>query len=242
MARVLVTRAQPEAHETAKRLAALGHEAIVSPVLEISFLPGALDPTGIQALLFSSAAAAHALAHEEKLKTIPVLAVGDATARAAREAGFDDVRSAKGAGADLIALAQTTLSPSGPMVLHASGADTAVDIPEALRAHGFNAGRICVYQAEPARALTGTALDRLRAKPPRLDAVLFHSARGAESFVALLGARNLREAAASLSALCMSARVAEAAKALPWKEILVAPAPREDALLSLLAPMVGERS
>jgi uroporphyrinogen-III synthase len=62
-----------------------------------------------------------------------------------------------------------------------------------------------------------------------LDAVMFHSARGAETFVAL-GAPNSR----ALTAACLSPAVAEAAGKVPWRRIVVAPAPRDDVLLTAL--------
>jgi uroporphyrinogen-III synthase len=239
---VLVTRAAPEAEATAARLRELGHEAIVSPVLEIESTPLTIDAHGVQALLFTSAAAPRALAGQEALKSLRVIAVGDATARAAREAGFLHVASADGAGADLIALARSSLLPRAGLIVHLAGEDVAVDVAEALQDAGFDARRVSIYRAAPARALTDQAVSALRAAPPRIESVLFHSARGADSFARLLVEAGIGGAVSKLSALCLSQRVADAAKALAWRDIIVASAPREAALLSLLQRSAGERT
>jgi uroporphyrinogen-III synthase len=62
-----------------------------------------------------------------------------------------------------------------------------------------------------------------------LDAVTFHSPRAAETFVALGAPKSVE-----LTAACLSEAIAAAARAVPWKRLIVASAPREDALLDAL--------
>jgi uroporphyrinogen-III synthase len=73
-------------------------------------------------------------------------------------------------------------------------------------------------------------------------AVLFHSARGAEAFIALAHAAGVQHSGAMLSAMCLSARVAEAAQPFGFKEIRVAQSPRETSLLNLLAAHAADRA
>jgi len=86
---VLVTRPEPGAAETAARLAARGLRAVLAPALVLTplhspLLQRLLPPA--QALLLPSRAAARAVAPS----TIRVIAVGEATAEAARAQGFGD--------------------------------------------------------------------------------------------------------------------------------------------------------
>ena len=53
--KIWITRAQPGADETAGRVRALGHEAVVLPLLTVETLPAELDLTGVGALAFTSA-------------------------------------------------------------------------------------------------------------------------------------------------------------------------------------------
>ena len=77
---VLITRPEPGAAETARRVAALGWRPILAPALVLAPRPFAAPPA--QALLLTSRAAARALPPSDT----PVLAVGEATAAEARAA------------------------------------------------------------------------------------------------------------------------------------------------------------
>ncbi len=217
--RVAVTRASPGAERTADRLRAMGAEPVLTPLLTI--VPRAYDTNveGAQALLFTSINGVHAFPDARRLHAMPVLTVGDATAHAAREAGFTDVRSADGDVVALIAMAKRALAPSRGKLVHIAGEHVAGDLAGELRAAGFSIERRVAYSAQAAPKLPPQLLEPL-------DVVLFHSARAAETFVRL-GAPN----AAHLRAACISAAVAAAAAEVKWGRTIVAPAPREDALL-----------
>ena len=97
MVRVLITRPREDAEALAEALAVRGVEALVEPLLEIVPLnPGDFDLAGVQAALLTSANGARALAAATGLRDVPVLAVGEATAAAARAAGFAEVAVAGG--------------------------------------------------------------------------------------------------------------------------------------------------
>lgn len=218
--RVAITRALPDAERTAERLSALGAEPILAPLLNIIPCAYDTDVEDAQALLFTSANGVRAFPDARRLHAKVVLTVGDATAEAARAAGFTDVRSADGDVLALVELAKARLTPSGGKLIHIGGEHIAGDLVGELRAAGFNVERRIAYAARAAIA----APPALNAP---LDIVLFHSARAAEIFV-LLGAPN----AAQLTAACLSQAVADAAAKAQWARIIVAPAPREDALLT----------
>src|SRR4051794_13058031 len=94
--RVAITRALPEAERSAEKLRTLGAEPVVAPLLEVKDRTFDANLSGVQALLFTSANGVRSTARKITARDLPALTVGDATARAARDAGFSDVRSAGG--------------------------------------------------------------------------------------------------------------------------------------------------
>ena len=91
MRRVLVLRPEPGAGATAKRAREQGLDAVAVPLFEIERLDWqAPEAGGFNGLLLTSAnAVRHGGEALASLRGLNVYAVGDATADAAREAGFD---------------------------------------------------------------------------------------------------------------------------------------------------------
>ena len=77
---------------------------------------------GAAGLLFTSANGVRAFAAASPRRDLPALAVGDATAAAARAAGFADVASAGGNVADLALLVRRRLEPEAGALVHSRGA------------------------------------------------------------------------------------------------------------------------
>ena len=114
--RVLVTRPEPDAQDEVAALAARGHEGIVSPLLVIEQVKDvALDLDGAQALNVTSRNALRALPRHPALdaaRALPLFAVGEATAHAARELGFAEVIEGPGNGRGLAELIVEKAEPS----------------------------------------------------------------------------------------------------------------------------------
>lgn len=221
MIRVAITRAEPEAARTAARVRAMGAEAIVAPLIHIATRTFDRDLTGVQALLFTSANGVRAFGAACDL---PVLTVGDATAAAARTAGFTDVHSADGDVHALAALAKATLQPASGALIHICGVHVAGDLTGALAGAGFRAERRIGYEA-----VAVTELPAAFGQP--LDMVMFHSARAAEIFVGFGAPRANQLIAACLSEVVAAAATGSPERRIDWAQIIVAPRPREDALL-----------
>src|SRR4051812_26476328 len=126
--RIWITRAQPGADVTAERVRALGHDAVVAPLLAVKPLADVhIDLSGVAALAFTSANGVRAFADVSGDRSLKVFAVGAATAAAARAAGFRSVLSADGdvdALAEGIAMRRTELRGA---VLHPGAAEPAGD-------------------------------------------------------------------------------------------------------------------
>jgi uroporphyrinogen-III synthase len=226
---VLVTRPQPGAAETARRLTAMGYQPVIAPLIELVPIPARLPPPArLQAVLASSANALPALGGHTGL---PLLAVGDATAAKARAAGFTTVHSA---GRDAEALAVLTAQlcdPAGLPLLVAGQLGQARRLVRALRAAGFRVAHRAVYAARPVAALPEPALAALASDG--VAAALFFSPATARAFVAL-AASLPTETFANVQSLAISKPAAAALTPLPWLRIRVASAPTQDDLLGLL--------
>lgn len=231
--RVLLTRPQHDSQALAELLSMRGIDNVIQPMLEIVARADAtLDLAGIQAVLVTSANGARALAEATADRSLPVFAVGDATARAARAAGFVRIESAGGDVDDLAALVIAHLDPKAGPLCHVAGSAVAGDLAGRLDEAGFETRRAVLYEARPCRAFAPEAAAALR--DGALDAVLLFSPRTAASFVRLAQEGGLAQASKRLAALCLSPAVAAAASGLPWRDVRIAREPTQDALLALL--------
>lgn len=242
--RVLVTRPAEDAAPLAAALTARGCEPLIEPMLEIVWLDGPPpEVDGVQALLFTSANGVRGYARRTSRRDHPVYAVGDATARAAREAGFASVESASGDVYALAALAAARCAPRAGPLLHVAGTKLAGDLASHLAEKGFSVRRETLYDAVPSTHLSENTVEALRTGT--LAAVLFFSPRTARSFVRLLDGAGLSDRCRTVDALCLSPAVAEAARtygalgATPWQNVRVASRPEQEALLGLLPELSG---
>ena len=234
--RVLVTRPEADAAPIAAELAARGHTAMIEPLLTIVAKPDAVvDLADVQALALTSANGARVLAERTARRDLPVFAVGDATAAAARAAGFAAVESA---GGDVVALADliaSRLDPAAGAIFHPAARHLAGDLKGNLEAAGFTVRRVALYESEPSPALSEAAAAALR--DGRIDAALFFSPRTGRTFVRLLTESRLTAVCGRMIAVCLSNSVAEDIKRLPWRALLIAAQPTQAALLKSLAAL-----
>jgi uroporphyrinogen-III synthase len=221
MTRVWVTRTAPEADATAKRLAAMGHDAVVAPVLEARAIAGVrIDLGGVDALAFSSGHAVAAFSALSAERSLPVFTVGAATAGQAQAAGFSAVQSADG-GAAALAEKIAAAEPLPALVLHPGAREPAADLVALLAERGVAARAVAVYETVPTS---------LAVAPDAIDAILVHSARGAERVAALMADRPRDR----IEVFAISQTVARPLRSLSFARVVAAPFPNEAALLDLL--------
>jgi uroporphyrinogen-III synthase len=209
----LVLRPEPGNARTSDALRQAGWIAHCLPLFEVMALPWAVpDPTRYDALLLTSAnAVRHGGSGLDQLRTLPVVAVGQATAAAARDARFRvTIVGSSGVTAAVAA------AGSMKRLLHLGGRHH-VSVP------GVDA--LAVYTSEavavPAGALAG------------YDAptALLHSVRAAERLEHLAARDGVARSAWCIAAL--SPAIAKAAGE-GWGRIQVAQKPSDAALLALL--------
>lgn len=240
-ARVLVTRPEPGATATAERLEALGFEPVKLSLQETRGLAVDLAaiPEHIAAIAIPSASAIRHAPRDlvAKWAGLPCLAVGEATASAAREAGFADVTLGEG---DAESLAEIIIAgrPAGP-VAYLCGKVRRPVFEERLAGAGIRVAVVETYDTLPvnlhAASITGAAGGR------PVDYALVYSANAAELLAERMKAEELRGLFESTTMVCISARVAEALTGLGGK-ILVAGEPSETALLKALQDAVKPAS
>ncbi len=223
---VWITRARPGAEATARRVEALGFTALIDPLLEIAFLAPEVDLAGVAALAFTSANGVVAFARLTALRDLPIFAVGEATARAARSAGFAQPSHADG---DVEALAALIARARPGSVLCVGASEPAADLPALLKSGGVSGRTLAVYAAldrSPASETLAGLVD--------FDAALLHSPRAARGLAAVLE----QVSAPGLRVLCLSQAVADplaiALRQGRIGSVAFASRPRESALLDLL--------
>ena len=230
--RVLVTRPAEDGAQTAALLQAMGHQALLAPLLTTHFLAvpaPALDD--VQAILATSANGVRALARLSPRRDIPLFAVGPQTTEAAEAAGFASVRNADG---DAHALANATAQWAAPdkgTLLHISGEESGGVLGESLTALGFVLRRAVLYRVDAADNLPLQAVTALR--QGAVDAALFLSPRSARVFAAL--AVRDRIPLGGVTAVCISPATAAGLAGGAFAAIRIAARPNQDALLACLS-------
>jgi uroporphyrinogen-III synthase len=247
--RALVTRPEEDAAPLAAALAERSIDVTLEPLLSIQPLPEApIDLAGVQALLFTSANGVRSfaeLAGGRDLagwRELPVFAVGNATATAARSAGFARVESAAGDVAALAKLAAERLDPKAGALFHAAGSAVAGDLAGLLEQAGFTLRREMLYEARPADQLSPATVTNLG--NGWFDLVLFFSPRTAATFATLARAagEGVVSGCGKATALCLSQAVATAARDLPWRDVQAAARPELPALLDLIDRELATRA
>ncbi|MCC0016176.1 MAG: uroporphyrinogen-III synthase [Rhodobiaceae bacterium] len=239
--RIVVTRPLPGAQRTANRLAAAGHDVLLAPMIEVRMLSPALPAADFQALLLTSANAAHAAGllcksrGTENSAAHAVFAVGERTAEAAREAGFTDIHvpSTPGGADVLAAFVARHVKPGGGALLYVSGRDTTGDLDAQLERRGYTVNRVIGYAAEQATRFPEAVAESLA--QDRVDAVLFYSARTAQAFFRAASDQTAALARAKTRFLCLSPAIAAMLPdEIPAERVLVAESPDESALLACI--------
>jgi uroporphyrinogen-III synthase len=237
--RALITRPRAEAEALAALLARQGVDAVVEPLIEIVERRAALpDLAGVQAILCTSANGVRAVAQASGERGVPLFAVGDATARAARAVGFRAVESAAGDVGDLARLVCRRLRPGDGRLLHVAGSEVAGDLAAALGAHGFAVERVVLYEARAANALSAATAQLIDGR--QIDLALFFSPRTAALFARLADAAGVGAGLAATTALSISAAADAALGDLPFRDRAVAAAPTQAALVALVEQFAGQ--
>ncbi len=235
LGRVLVTRPQPAGSRTAAKLASMGYEPVLLPLSRIVALSFALPDGPFSALTVTSANAFHHI-NTERLKPfldLPLFAVGQGTAQAARKAGFGQVIDGGGDAVRLAATMRRDL-PQQSRVLYLAGRVRQPVFEDEMRAARLDMHVANVYDTEMIPYSAPALLDVLHGAP--FVAVMLYSGVAATSFV-----EAMREITLPFDEktrfLCISDRVADQLPPLWRANALVADHPDEGGLFRLFAKL-----
>lgn len=232
MKRVLVTRPQPDAEETAGRVRALGCEPDVMPLMDMHVITSRLpEGDGLGGVLLTSANAVRALVARDAVSAyrhLTVHAVGEKTASSARAAGFERVLSANG---DVDALVgQVKASGCGGTLFYPAAADVARDLAKALAPAGILVIAARVYEVRPIARLPERVLTSLA--DGEYSAALFYSRRTAGIFCELTELAIPPETRRRLSVICLSENVAAPLVDAGFARVILADYPSEEAMMA----------
>jgi uroporphyrinogen-III synthase len=237
---VLVTRPQPDDEATAAALRARDFEVLKAPMLR--FEPVAFqDDTDAAygAVIVTSANALRGIEphlENSRLLALPLFAVGERTADAARRAGFENVISADGDAAGLrdcvLASVRTKELKKASPLLYLAGADLARDLAGELGERGFTVVTHTTYRMAAVSSLPREICDAFAAH--RIEAVLHYSRRSARAFLQAARAGGVEISALAIPQCCISAQVATVVRDGGATQVLVAATPDENALLEAL--------
>ena len=245
---VLVTRPHPDDATTSEALRARGFKVLCAPMLRFEPLPFQDDTDAAYgAVIVTSANALRAIAPQlagHRLLKLPLFAVGENTAAAARDAGFGKVTASSGdAGAlrDLVVARAKSkqLKKSNP-ILYLAGADLARDLAGELGANGFTVTTQTTYRMVPAPSLPREVCDAFVAH--QVEAVLHYSRRSARAFLEAARAGGVEISALALPQCCISPAVAAVLRDAGATQVTAATSPDENALFEALGRALRARS
>jgi uroporphyrinogen-III synthase len=242
---VLVTRPQPDDEATAAGLRARGFEVLRAPMLRferVAFHDD--DDAAYGAVIVTSANALRGIEphlrdpHLDagRLLALPLFAVGERTASAARSAGFQNVIPA---GGDASALRDLVLAgvkaralKKGATLLYLAGADLARDLAGELGERGFTVVTHTTYRMSPVASLPREVCDAFAAS--RIEAVLHYSRRSARAFLDAARSAGVEISALAIPQCCISSAVASVVRDAGASQVMVAASPDENALFGAL--------
>ncbi len=232
MAKFLITRPEPDNQRTARNLEAAGLESVSIPFLRFELRNAALPHSAsFSALALTSANAIRALQElgfMDQLRDLPLFAVGEKTADAARAAGFSSIATA---GGSLAGLAETIREnpPPGPL-LYPAAHDLSGDLRQQLHGSGILVEYFPVYGMRAKTHLS--AREKCLIDHENFAGALFYSRRTAQAFLTASENAGL-DVENRVNALCLSQNIAKLFRKAKFASVEVAGAPNERAMIAL---------
>jgi uroporphyrinogen-III synthase len=237
---VLVTRPHPDDETTAIALRARGFEVLRAPILRFEPVAFHEDPDArYGAVIITSANALRGIEAGltgSRLLKLPLFAVGEHTATAARRAGFGHVIVADGGAAALrdavLASVKTKTLKKAGILLYLAGADLARDLSGELGERGFSVVTQTTYRMIPVASLPRETCEAFAANG--VEAVMHYSRRSARAFLEAARAGGVEISALAIPQCCISDAVASIVRDAGASQVMVAASPDENALFETL--------
>ncbi|MGH6641478.1 MAG: uroporphyrinogen-III synthase [Bradyrhizobium sp.] len=244
---VLVTRPYPDDEATASALRARGFEVLRAPMLRFEAVPFQDDADArYGAIIVTSANALRAIGPDladNRLLKLPLFAVGEHTASAARDAGFSQVIAASGGAGALRDLVLESVKSKqlkkASTLLYLAGADLARDLAGELGEKGFTVVTHTTYRMIPASSLPREICDAFVAN--RIEAVLHYSRRSARACLDAARSGGVEISALALPQCCISTTVAAVLRDAGATQVTAAAQADENALFEALSRALRTR-
>jgi len=236
---ILLTRPYFQSLATQKELEASGNTVSFSPVLNIQQCEFDETIFGRSAgfIVTSANAAVQLCMRDEVDLSLPIFAVGPATAAPLINAGFVNVHIAEGDAESLIPVILKRQSPSQGMLTYLSGQNVTEDIADTLQSHGYQAKRVIVYKASPIQRLPEATQNLFLQR--EVDIVVFMSYRTALHFTKLIEDAGWSNHLEHIKAVCMSEQVVKGLNTKHWQDIYVSQAPSLPSIYSEIYRLTG---
>ncbi len=237
---ILVTRPHPDDETTAASLRARGFDVLRAPMLRFEPVAFHEDMNArYSAVIVTSANALRGIEPHLKghrMLELPLFAVGEQTAAAARRAGFTHVVSANGDAANLRDLVLASLKAKelkkASTLLYLAGAEIARDLASELEESGFRVVTQTTYRMIAVKSLPRETCDAFAAN--QVEAVLHYSQRSVRAFLDAARAAGVEISALAIPQCCISAAVASVVRDVGATQVVVAATPDENALFEAL--------
>jgi uroporphyrinogen-III synthase len=216
MRRVVVLRPKPGASETVKRARELGLEPVSVPLFEVEAVEWTMPDGAFDGVLLTSANAVRQAGEQlQKLRALPAYTVGEATAEAARDAGFDVAAT----GDDGVERLLGSIDP-GLRLIHLCGEDRK-SAPDARQ------------EIEPVAVYRSKAIQAPTLGDVNGSVALVHSPRAGSRLGELVKDK------ASIAVVAISKAAANAVGE-GWEVVTAADKPTDDAVLALAAELCNK--
>lgn len=230
--RVLVTRAEPAASKTAKKLKEASLEPIVFPLFAISDTQRNVTDLQYDGTIFTSSNAVSVMAKRGwrpgKTNT-HAYCVGEKTANAAKKLGFKNVISADGGGRTLSKLILEQNNIQNASLLYPAPAQRAFDMSAALRSQNINVELCEIYEhqeIQPEPKSLETIKDQIQD-----GCVTAYSERSAAHTANVLFNANQNIVDFHPVLVAISDNTAKSVLKYPWQNVYVADSPTEAAMI-----------
>ncbi|MCB2109012.1 MAG: uroporphyrinogen-III synthase, partial [Rhodobacteraceae bacterium] len=233
--RVLIIQPESEIAATADAIRRAGHEPAAFPLIALQRVDDAeLNLKAAQAFIVTEPAGALALADKVGVRTFPVYCDGQATAAAARAAGFKNVVAADGDATAIAKRIQTDLKPVLGALIYAASATAPINLSAMLNTMGFSVRQVALYAVRRAEALPDALAKMLT--DGNIDALACLGPDEARAFTALVQKAGLEKSIGRLSAVVAAPTVAAPLTALKFARTVTAShATREDVVAAVVS-------
>ena len=218
MPKLLLTRPYEDSLSLATKLEALNVKTLISPVLTLQYFQDIVFPHNYFTAIVTSRHAIRALALNTMERSMPIIAVGDATAEMAEKLGFYRVFHGENSAKSLINFILEKVPTSQPLI-YAHGKTIKYYLHDILEEEGYSIQNIVVYDAVGRTEMAPDIIEAL--KTNQLTHVAFFSERSVQIFLQQLQHHKIEGVAQHLETIAFSQDIAQQLFGSRWKGVHV---------------------